>query len=305
MKADDLLDYALGQLDGPPLALLEAELGRDPALKARADRLGASLAALLDDGAGPEPPPGLASRTVAFMAEQAAQPPRRMILDFAPKRVPFRWSDLATAAGIFLAGGLTLLPAIRSGREQMNQATCSYNLRELGTNLANYAIRHQHYPKVCDVGTNEPVGKYAADLRGEALLPDAKTLHCPCKGDCPAPEVASDPKAMDFAYNVGYRDAGSGHLVPISPRIGAVVPLLADQPNHDGRGSILAGNSPNHAGRGQNVLFSDLHLRWLSNRRVSPVDRDLFLNDRDQAQPGVSVQDSALMPASFRLGVPY
>lgn len=306
MKPDDLLDYALGQLEGHPLAVLETELSRDPEAQARADRLGHALARLLDDDDDAfEPPLGLADRTVAFVADQVATTAaRRMILDFVPRRVPFRWADVAVAAGILGAGVLTLLPAVKSGRERMNQAACAYNLRELGTNLANYAIRHQHYPKVCDVGSSVPVGKYAADLQGEALLPDAKTLHCPCNGNCPTEVLSTNPRHMDFAYNVGYLDSGSGRPVPITPTIGAAVPLLADQPDHDGRGVVLPGNSPNHGGRGQNVLFSDLHLRWLPGRSVGPKDSDLFLNEHQQPGPGVSVQDAAVIPAAFRIDVP-
>ncbi len=40
MKPEDLLDYALGQLDGPHREAIEAELAIDPALASRADRLG-------------------------------------------------------------------------------------------------------------------------------------------------------------------------------------------------------------------------------------------------------------------------
>ena len=301
MKPDDLLDYSLGQLDGHPLAVFEAELGRDPDLLARADRLAGSLRQLLDDGDPFDPPAGLAARTVAFVAESKG---KRVILDFVPRRVSFRWADVAVAAGILIAGLLTLLPAIKSGREQMNQAACSYNLTQLGASLANYAIRHQHYPNVVDKPDGSPVGWYASALAGESLLPDAKALHCPCNSDCPTEPLRTNPHHMDYAYNVGYMDLESGHVEPISPRLNAVVPLLADQPAHDGTGTVLAGNSPNHGGRGQNVLFSDLSRRWLPTRAVGPHDQDLFLNQKQQPGPGVSVHDSAVIPAVFRIGTP-
>ncbi len=298
MKPDDLLDYSLGQLEGHPLAVFEAELIRDPDLAARADRLSSVLRQLLDGGETFDPPPGLAERTSRFVAERKS---KRAILDFVPRRVPFRWADVAVAAGIMLAGLLTLFPAIKAGREQGNQLACANNLNQLGTSLVNYAIRHQHYPRVSGAGAGTPVGWYAQALEGESLLPDTKTLHCPCKSDCPADTMRTNPNHMDFAYNVGYVDPKSGHAEPITPWLPVTVPLLADQPPHDGAGRVLEGNSPNHGGRGQNVLFSDLHLRWLPTRKVGPHDSDLFLNQKQLPEPGVSLQDAAVIPAAFRV----
>ena len=68
--------------------------------------------------------------------------------------------------------------------------------------------------------------------------------------------------------------------------------------------TVLAGNSPNHGRRGQNVLFSDGSLRWFPGRRVSPVDDDLYLNNRAKPEPGVNLFDAALVPAVFRVKAP-
>lgn len=298
MNPDHLLDYSLGQLDGRPLAMLEAELGRDPGLRDRADRLGRALGHLLDDGDPGEPPAGLAARTLAFVDDRRAVG-KRTILDLAPRRVPFRWADVAVAAGILVAGLLTLVPAIRSGREQMNQAACSYNLQHLGTSLAQYATNHRHYPQVVDPASTKPVGWYAEALKNDQLLNDPTALHCPCKGDCPAEAQRTNPRHMDFAYNVGYIESGQPR--PITPWLPAAVPLLADQPAFDAQGRVHAGNSPNHGRRGQNVLFSDLSMRWLPTRVVGPHDRDLFLNQRALPEPGVSSSDSAVMPPAFHV----
>ena len=298
MRSDPLLDYSLGQLESHTLMAFEAELGRDPDLFNRSQQLGSALRLLLDDGDLYEPSVGLASRTVALVAERDL---KGAVLELAPRRLPFRWTDIAVAAGILLAGLITLLPAIKSSREQMNQLACADNLRELGTNLANYAVRHDHYPKVVGEDGLLPVGYYAQALQQDALLTDSKTLHCPCKGDCPTDLLQTNLKHMDFGYNVGYVDPQSGHAEPISPRLPASVPLLADQPPHDGQGHVLEGNSPNHGRRGQNVLFSDLSLRWLPTREVGPQDHDLFLNEMRRPEPGVSFHDSAVIPAAFHV----
>src|SRR5271157_5510117 len=50
MDPSDVLDYALGQLDGPPRERLERQIAGDPALADRLDRLARRLGRLLDDG---------------------------------------------------------------------------------------------------------------------------------------------------------------------------------------------------------------------------------------------------------------
>ena len=297
MKPDDLLDYALGQLDGPIREEVDRELAGDPTLAARADRLGLALHRLLDDGDAIEPPAGLASRTVAFVADRTA---KRAILDFVPARVPFRWADVAVAAGVLLAGLLTLLPAMNASRGKSNQMGCSFNLQQLGVSLANYATRHNHYPDVCSKKPGSHVGTYAVVLKDEDLLRDHRSLHCPCRGPCPKVEATQpDPRHIDYAYNVGYRHQGSDQAEPVRLALPATIPLLADQPPHDDR-IVLPGNSPNHGFRGQNVLFSDLHVEWFSTRRCK-LDRDLFLNDQDRPEPGIGPLDSALVPAVFQV----
>jgi anti-sigma-K factor RskA len=120
MKPDDLLDYALGQLEGPAKDTVETAIADDQRLGLKADRLAQTLGWLLDDGDEIEPPAGLASRTVAFVADRSSK--RAAILDYVPARIPFRWADVAVAAGILLAGLLTLLPAMNATRNKVNQA---------------------------------------------------------------------------------------------------------------------------------------------------------------------------------------
>ena len=110
----------------------------------------------------------------------------------------------------------------------------------------------------------------------------------------------ADPTHIDYAYNVGYFSSLSGQAEPAKLPVPGAIPLLADQPPHDG-GTILEGNSPNHGFRGQNVLFSDLHVQWFRTRRISPLDRNLYLNDHDRPEPGVGQHDSALVPAVFHV----
>jgi prepilin-type processing-associated H-X9-DG protein len=300
MNPSNQLDYALGRLDGPDRSEADAEIAGDSALADRLDRLGHSLRMLLDDGRDFEPPPGLAGRTLTLVAERSA---RRAILDFVPARVPFRWADVAVAAGILLAGLLTLLPAVRQTRERMNQAGCGFNLQQLGASLTNYAIRHNTFPDVRAKGPDAPVGVYALDLKDDDLLRNMGALRCPCLGRREKEDVRPDPRLMDYAYHVGFRHP-SGQTSPLEPRCPSTVPLLADNPPRDASFHVLDGNSPNHNRRGQNVLFADLHVEFFRSRRISPRDNDLYLNEEHRPAPGVYPNDSVLVCPAFPINAP-
>jgi len=266
---------------------------------------------LLDDELTIEIPAQLAGRTHAFVAEHGR---RRSLLEYVPMTVPFRWADVAVAASIFLAGLLTLMPAMQRSKERMAQAGCGFNLQQLGVGLAQYAGLHHHYPYAPPDQPDAVAGTFAETLRESGMLHDLKTLDCPCNGACtmaspafplPAlekvrnrsPELYRGMLSCDYAYHVGFRNR-AGRPGPVPAHLTARVPLLADQPNHQ-RNRILMGNSPNHGGRGQNVLFSDGHISWHMTRRVSPVDPDIYLNDDQRPAPGISANDAALVPSLF------
>lgn len=313
MNANEMLDYALGQSDAPERERLEREAATHPALGLRLESLDRAVRALLDDG-GPEAfpaPSDLVARTLSRVQEHSRR--RRTILDFVPARVPFRAADVAVAAGILLAGMLTLLPAVHRNREQMNHVGCTANLRELGRALWLYGTRHQHYPFGPQFDRNAPAGAFALVLSDEQLLQDRRLLDCPCNGRCPdhpplpslqellairrdAPGRYREALCTDYAYNVSFVQP-SGRVEPIAITSDSVIPLLADQPRHERHRKILPGNSPNHGGRGQNVLYTDLHVRWHNTRRISPGDADLFLNDDQGLGPGLHPRDFVLSPA--------
>src|SRR5262249_27563558 len=160
----------------------DRELAADPKAAATVDRLTRAVRVLLDDGEAYEPPDGLVRRTSEFVAEAVRR--RRTILDFVPVIVPFRLADVAVAAGIFLAGVLTLLPAVQRSRERMDVAGCTYNLQQLGRALWQYGSRNQHYPFGPEQDRNAPAGSFVALLHDSGLLSEAdlRSLDCPCAG---------------------------------------------------------------------------------------------------------------------------
>jgi hypothetical protein len=311
MNASDKLDYVLGQLEGPAREQADAEVSGDPQLAEALDRLSRAVHRLLEDELTIEVPAQLAGRTHAFIAEHGR---RRSILEFLPITVPFRWADVAVAASIFLAGLLTLVPAMQRSKERMAQAGCGFNLQQLGVGLLQYAGQHHHFPYAPPDQPDAVAGTFAKTLQESGMLHDLKTLDCPCNGICTmasptlhvpslekvrnkSPELYRVLLSCDYAYHVGFRNR-AGRPGPLPANLMARVPLLADQPNHQ-RNHILPGNSPNHGGRGQNVLFSDGHIAWYTTRRVSPVDLDIFLNEDRLPAPGINVDDAALVPSLF------
>lgn len=312
MNADQLIDFVMGQLEGTDREQIEHAVETDPDVAQKVERLGRNIHLLLDDGEAIEPSPGLASNTMALVAQSRLKP--RSIFEYVPTRVPFQWADVAVAASIFVAGVLTLLPAIRGSRERMRQAGCVYNLQQLGHSLAQYVTLNPFYPYPPSHQADAHAGTFAAVLHDAGVLRDLSILDCPCNGPCPdrAQDLPSfdqlgqirrfDPAgyrhlmSWDYAYNGGYlHDSGRPGPVESSPAV--AIPVVADQPPHENYVRILEGNSPNHARRGQNVLYSDGSVRWHGNRRIGPKDPDLFLNNRRELQPGVDEQDSVLLPS--------
>lgn len=317
MNPNDILDYAFGQLDGPARAEFESRLATDRDASRTVEHLTRSLHTLLDDGLTYDPPTGLARRTALLVAETANR--KRSILDFVPVVVPFRAADVAVAAGIFVAGLLTLLPAVSKSREKMDIAGCTYNLQQLGRALWQYGSRHNHYPFGPEHNSAAPTGSFVSMLNDSGLLQDSdiRSLDCPCAGKhrertrrslpdfttaCKLaeqnPELATEAVRTDYAYNVGhYESSKMRQVVPVKAHLAAMVPLLADQPEHVNFRSLAPGNSPNHAGRGQNVLYTDLHVGWHNSRRLGPRDPDMYLNDEQQLAPGMDDDDNVLLPS--------
>jgi len=312
MNADEMIECVLSKADGADGERLERPLHGDPEQAARLDRLRKAVDRLLDDGSWFEHPPDLATRTVTFVARNRHRP--LTLRDHVRTRVPFRWADFAVAASIFIAGVLTLLPAIQRSRERMNQAGCVFNLQQLRNSLAQYASLHPFLPYPPPDRSDAHTGMFAVMLHDAGVLNDLSVLDCPCNGPCPhiKKELASyeqvdhirrnDPEryrgmlCWDYAYNVGYRHP-SGHMVPAV--LSSQVPVIADSPDLDGVARIRDGNSPNHARRGQNVLFGDGTVRWFQTRSAGPLDPDIYLNNNHQPRPGVQATDSVLLPSKI------
>lgn len=315
MNAEKMIEIVLCGADA-----IEHEPGKrapslDPEQSARLESLRRAVHRLVDDGSEFEHPPELARRTLEFVAANRRRP--MTLLEQFSTRVPFRWADIAVAAGIFIAGTLTLLPAIHRSRERMNQAGCVFNLQQLGNSLGQYASLHPFLPYPPSHRSDTHTGMFAVILHDAGVLDNFDVLDCPCNGRCPhvVKDLATfdqvdrlrktDPASYermlcwDYAYNVGYRHGSADHAGPLEVAYSSQIPVIADQPDHEDFQAILDGNSPNHGRRGQNVLFGDGSVRWFHTRKIGPHDPDVYLNNNREPRPGVHVFDSVLMPSKI------
>jgi hypothetical protein len=200
------------------------------------------------------------------------------------------------------------VPALLRTRQQALTVACAGNLHQVGVGLASYAMANGHYPQPPD---SLPVGVYGAQLQETGLVPDPTILTCPTSAIKPPMKLPSidefkalharSPKSCEallhdkYAYQVGFR-SGRDKAEAFPARLASVRPLLADPPPLDGACRVLDGNSPNHGGGGQNVLFSDNHVEWRSDRKLLP-DLDIYRNANNKTGLGLHPGDVSLIPA--------
>ena len=317
MNAEEMIEIVLCKAEVPSASGYERALPRDPEQAARLERLRRAVHRLLDDGSEFEHPPDLARRTRRVRRAESAAPddPARPRGD---PRLPFRWADFAVAASIFIAGTLTLLPAIQRSRERMNQAGCVFNLQQLGNSLAQYASLHPFLPYPPSHRSDTHAGMFAVMLHDAGVLDNLSLLDCPCNGACPhvTKELASfeqvDQIRRDRSRGLSadallglclqrrLSSRVSGHAGPLEVAHSSRIPVLADQPDHEDFQTIREGNSPNHGRRGQNVLFGDGSVRWfrLAEHRSRTI-RTSISTTTGSRDPASTCQDSVLMPSKI------
>ena len=217
------------------------------------------------------------------------------------------------AAGIFVAGLMTLLPAIQRSRERMNQAGCVFNLQQLGNSFGQYATVNQLMPyppsSRADASGRRPSRRCCTM---PAYCDDAKLLDCPCNGPCRTPATTligfdrlehirrTDPArfralvSFDYAYNIGYRHAPAAR--PVGFPAFLAVPVLADQPESR-RTPDRRGNSPEPRRTGPERALRRWQRAMVPHPPRPPDDPDLYLNNDRLPRPGLTEGDSVLVPS--------
>lgn len=308
---DRLLSYLLGQLSAAEVRALEAELATNPELALQLELHTRALAPL-NEGDIPEPPAGLADRTLAFVLARVEQPlpaapTRPLRTGDVPLRPRSRWIDWVLAASLLiLVGGLATI-AVNQAWNQSQIRSCQQNLATLWAALVQYGQNHNgSLPTIQDTpGVQSMAGVYVPMLFQSGVVTEPLDVGCPARGKKPASATTlteldrlyqSSPEQLrqrmrdlagDYAYTLGYREDGKLKGLNLGTNEG--VPLLADGPSGDG-----FGNSPNHGLRGQNVLFVGGNVRWQPTSALGPQCEEIYQNRQRQIRAGLDLSDFVL-----------
>lgn len=337
---EELLAYLLDDLPPERRAEVERNVAIDPAWRRELER----LRACLDAGGDREqcgcqeeaPPEDLLTRTcflvehVSHCQEQSstrlgASRPKRaagvvhavpaMSAAGASVAQTRPWSpwDAALAAGVLLALGALMTPALYETRATARRQTCDNNLKTLGTALFEYQLNHKkQLPPVLPnqnaaifaVALRDGAGVTEEQLRQILVCPESQLAAAIAAGRIqfrmpPQEELrrASGERLAEllqkipcsYAYRVGFYDVEDQYQQ--LPYTGdPQMPMLGDAPEVTPEGI----RSANH-GCGQNVLYECLGVKYRTNC-LQPGGRDNFyLNQAGRHAAGLDEEDIVLM----------
>jgi prepilin-type processing-associated H-X9-DG protein len=317
------IGYLLNALDERDQREVETYLAAHPEARQKLALLEQALAPLASDRAVVEtPPPLLAERTLALVAEHICAPEKP--LPMAPPvprqslsggRSWWRRADVMVAASLLITAvgiALVILGRLRGPNSATMVVECKNNLREFYTSLQQYRDVHGRFPDVNKESPRDVAGMVVPILKDAGTLSDAVSIRCPGMGtplscsfsvndlrNMNDAEFAthSGSLSMGYAYSLGYRDSGGTIRGPCdgSQTVFSQSPIMADRPPAEG----VKLNSINHGGDGQNVLFADGHVQFLV-RRALGTDEDIFLNRAKVVAAGLDVADVVLGYSSAR-----
>ncbi|WP_425396470.1 hypothetical protein [Aeoliella sp.] len=318
---EDLIAYALGELDDDDRLRIESALAEDPELRDELEQIRDCLGDPECESRSSLPPipRGLADRTTATVlagCDESEDSTPRASLGLAAASGFMTPMDMTVALGILLAVGSLLAPALYSVRNQSQSLSCKNNLRQLGQLLTRYSEDNNGYFPL--VGPDEHVGIFASRLReadymqGEAfdqlfICPDSsfaeqieygdREFHVPTMAEL---AVAKGPwlkelkqmSAGGYAYQPGY--VQGNRYLPARNRRNCLVPVLADEP------SLVANyqTGANHGGDLVNTLFQDGSVQSLDVPLVPRVNDHLFVNHDGEPTLSDTWNDAVVLRSS-------
>jgi hypothetical protein len=265
------------------------------------------LSPLAADNEEFNPPPDLALRTIARVAEHIVRtevaptrprsaetftlPPTQPVIlpsEVIPSPSAPRTRNLVASIGLALAGLALLFPAVIHVRNQQQMLACQNNLRQFHQGLVGYSeTNNNQFPQVKDDEQVLAVGRVMTDY---GYLPHA-VMNCPVR----ATSEETPPVVLtSYAYTLGYRD---GHeLRGLSRETqNDLMPIIADAPRRSGIESVPV----NHR-HGQNVLFVGGNVRFCTNSNVGVEGDNIFCNTLGEVAAGLTRWDSVLGRAEER-----
>lgn len=317
---ENFVGYLLDALDERTKHQTEAYLEAHPEARAKLATLKQGLSVLEADLSMPAPPPLLAERTLARVAEHICDRTDRLAeLPKAPPATPamvrsgrswwWQRADVVVAACLLITlTGITLiiLQRMQGPSSAATVAECKNNLREFYGGLHAYRDSTGHFPDIVKEAPHDVAGMVVPILAEAGVLPSGASIRCPAVG---APlscdftlatlremkDAEFKPRSpclsMCYAYSLGYRDEEGIWHAPGDAQESSLsqTPIMADRPPSEG----ILKNSINHGGIGQNVLFADGHLVFLEGRTLGSDD-DIFLNSENRVAAGRGARDIVL-----------
>ncbi len=272
----------------------------------------------------------------------AKQIANRFCLSSSPTGPPRRrwlWDSAALTISLTILCCLAL-PALLRVRFEARKAQCSRNLELTGSELISYALNHpqSRFPFVALEGPEAFSGVYALYLHEAGGNIRDGQLHCSSligidrlAGDRPSVSAASERTTFpsfaelhrlagdelklvqqavggDYAYNLGVAEGGSPQAPKCQGR--SQFAILADAPvmlvsngniRDTKREQFIA-----HEGKGINIFYEDGHVRFVTVKSLSSLDRadahmpdNPFENQQGVHELGLHPQDASLAPSHF------
>jgi hypothetical protein len=323
MREDELVGYCLGALEEGESRQVELALAdpvRGPDLRRNLDLIRKAMRPLERDRGPLAPPAGLAKRTVAFVASQAAPatvPMRPATTRLAP---PSRdeaewqgssgrqWLDRMIIAASALAACVLVAPLLLDSIDDSRARRTQKNLQKLATALHGYGDAHDgRLPTPPDNGPLSRAGLYAPTLvsehrlvadDGTVLVPRSKLsrtggFRIPLMDELEAaigtPQLEELVQTMggDFGYTLGHRDA-NGVLQENRDRRRTHHPLMADAPNESGH------RSDNHPEGFHHILFEDGRVEQVQADDLHRDDDHLYRNHDGEHRAGRDAEDAVI-----------
>lgn len=310
-----LVGYLLDALDEPEAREVDAALAdpqRGESLRRDLDALRRAITPLGQDRDVAAVPPGLATRTIAFVASQsrpATVPLRPRITPVGDAVMPTQgsWLDRMLLAASALAACILVLPLVAEAISDSRARRVERRLQTLASSLQGYGQSHRMYPTPPDGGPLSRAGLYAPTLvsehrlvadDGTVLVPGSdldrqRGLRVPTLEELEAavgtPRFEELVRTMggDFGYTLGHRSE-DGRLQPNHDLRRSHHPLMADAPAACGE------KSDNHPDGFHYILFEDGHFKRLLPEGIHLDDDHLYRNEQGEVAAGVDPEDAVI-----------
>lgn len=311
---EELVGYLLNAIDEPEVRRVEAALAdpeTGPDLRRDLECLRGATRPL-DHDRDPFPaPPGLATRTLAFVSAQAAArplPTPRVFTSSDDEAIanPRLWLDRMIMAATALAACVLVGPLLLDAITESRARRAERNLQKTSLGLQGYAESHRVFPTPPGSGPLSRAGLFAPTLvSDERLVADDGTLLVPgtsldrrrgfripsleeLEAAIGTPQFEEMVRTMsgDYGYTLGHRDA-SGALQPNRNLRREHHPLVADAPDDCGQ------KSSNHPGGLHYILFEDGHVERLFQDDLHRDDH-LYKNHAGQTAAGTDPEDAVI-----------